>query len=94
MRNNKTTTSIYLFLITSILLISCNKELPKPNNDNSIDDTVYPIEGINWILTEGRVYVENLDNGEQKVYDYFNNSITDVQMHIFGSTGLKIDSLK
>jgi hypothetical protein len=94
MRKIETTVSIYFILLTTILFVSCEKELPKPNNDNSYKETIYPVEGINWILTQGRVYTQNLDNGEKKVYDYFNNTITDVQMHIFGSTGLKIDSLK
>ena len=94
MRKIKSTPSFYFILIITFSFLSCKKELPKPNNDNTPQNIDYPVEGVNWILTEGRLYIQNLDNSEKKVYDYFNNTITEAQMHVFGSTGLKIDSLK
>ena len=86
----------YIFLcISFILFFSCKKEeLPMPNNDNSVAIVETNIEGKNWVLSEGRVFVENLDNGEKRVYDYFGGSITSSFMHIFGSTSVIMDSIK
>lgn len=86
---------LYLILALTITFTSCKKEEPlRPNNDNTVVENNASFEGVNWVLSEGRVYVENLDNGEMYVYDYFGGSVTEAQMHIFSSTIVKMDSIK
>lgn len=63
-----------LFFILNIFLIfSCKKEpVAKPNNNNvAVNDTIYEFMDIDWVLVSGRLYTENLDNNERKVYDHF-----------------------
>jgi hypothetical protein len=91
----KTMKIFYVILLTLIVLTSCRKEeLPRPNNDNSVVEVETNIEGATWVLTEGRVYVENIDTGEKRVYDYFGGGVTSSFMHIFGSTPVVMDSIK
>jgi hypothetical protein len=87
---------ISLFLISFTLIFSsCKKEeLPRPNNDNTVVEDDATVEGVLWVLSEGRVYVENMDNGETYVYDYFGGGTTEAQIHIFSSSIVEMDSIK
>lgn len=82
-------------LVTLINVSSCKKEpLPRPTNDNTVKGNDAKVEDTLWVLAKGRVYLENLDNGETHVYDYFNDSITAAQMHIFGGSSVKMDNIE
>jgi len=67
---------IFIILLSVLTIISCKKEEPlRP--DNTIvtpQPTNYSILGINWVLTEGRFYVENMDNGDLTYYDHFSST--------------------
>lgn len=64
-----------LFFITILFLtFSCKKEEIKPDNSIVVDNTVYEFMDIDWVLSSGRLYVENLDNGDKKLYDHFGPS--------------------
>ncbi len=43
-----------------------------------------------WVLTKGRVYVENLDLGHKKYYDYFNNQVKDASMSLFDPSEVEV----
>lgn len=63
------------FLITLIFsFYSCNKEELKPDNTVVSNNTVYEFIDIDWVLSDGRFYMENLDNGEKTFYDHFGAS--------------------
>ena len=77
--------TIFSFLIIIILSNSCKKY-----EFNEISPT---IEGTEWILQSGRIYVENLDNGELKYYDHFGNNRTNSNLDIFGGSQSDVDNL-
>lgn len=87
---------LYLILAFTLTFVSCKKEeLPKPINDNTVYENDAQFEGVLWVLSEARVYVENMDNGEKYVYDYFGGSITEANTHIFGVPTINsIDTIK
>ena len=85
---NSFTTFLYiaLFYFTLLLLVSsCKKyEFVEPPT----------IQGTEWILKSGRVYVENLDNGETYYYDHFGANRTNSNLDIFGGSSSDIDNLQ
>ena len=85
---NSFRTFLYIALIYFSLLLlisSCKKyEIAEP---------IPTIEGTEWILYGGRVYVENLDNGELKYYDHFGPNRTTSNLDIFGGSSSDIDIL-
>jgi hypothetical protein len=86
---------LYLILALTLTFVSCKKEELKPINDNTVVENNAPFEGVNWVLSEARVYLENIDNGEKYVYDYFGGGVTEANTHIFGGyTGVTLDSIK
>jgi hypothetical protein len=62
---------IIFFIATIFLFLSCQKEELKPDNTIVVDNTIYEFTDIDWVLTDGRFYMENLDNGEKTFYDHF-----------------------
>lgn len=85
---------LYLILALTLTFVSCKKEELKPINDNTVNVNNAPFEGVLWVLSEARLYVENMDNGEKYVYSYFGGSITEANTHVFSSTVNPIDSIK
>lgn len=83
-----------LILIFTLTFSSCKKEELIPINDNTVYENNAQFEGVTWVLAEARVYVENLDNGEKYVYDYFGGTTTEAQMSIFSGSIVKMDSIK
>lgn len=64
-----------IFLTVSIFtLFSCKKDVIKPDNNVLPDTTVYEVVDIDWVLSEGRFYMENMDNGDKVFYDHFGSS--------------------
>tara|TARA_R110000851_G_scaffold260359_3_gene412923 strand:- start:2286 stop:3260 length:975 start_codon:yes stop_codon:yes gene_type:complete len=92
-------------LITLLLLTSCEKEplipLVDPNDPNitiisdttTVNPSSYNIEGVNWVLYSGRVYVENLTTGVSYYYDHFGPNKNTSNMDIFGGSESDIDEL-
>ena len=59
------------FLSIFFLTFSCKKEDVKPDNTIVVNDTIYEFIDIDWVLTSGRLYVQNMDNGSKTLYDHF-----------------------
>ena len=88
--------SVSLFLIT-IFFSSCKKEeiIPTIDNNNTITQNDAPFEGVLWVLSKARVYVENMDDQTKTVYDYFDANTNEVYTHIFGTnTNVQMDTIK
>jgi len=71
------------FLITLIFLsTSCEKEVIEiPENNVVIVENNAELIGYNWVLSDGRIYLENMDNGDKSYYDHFgdNQNISNLQ---------------
>jgi len=65
---------IIFFLTTIFLFSSCQKEELKPNNTIVSNNQVYEFIDIDWVLTDARFYMENMDNGDKNFYDHFGSS--------------------
>ena len=101
----KTLNYLSTLLVTLLILTSCEKEplipLVDPNSTNVtiITDTTtvtpssYNIEGTNWVLYSGRVYVENLTTGVSYYYDHFGPNKNTSDLDIFGGSESAIDEL-
>jgi len=63
----------FLFLLT---FHSCKKEEVKPVNNNvlSQDDKSYEILNIDWVLSSGVIYMDNMNTNEKKYYDHFGST--------------------
>lgn len=61
---------IFLFL-TIFSFYSCKKEEIKPDNTVVVNDTIYEFIDIDWVLSDARFYMDNLDNGDKTFYDHF-----------------------
>jgi hypothetical protein len=81
-------TFLYIVLIyfTLLLLVSSCKKY-------EFNEVLPTIEGTEWILKSGRVYVENLDNGELTYYDHFGPNRTTSNLDIFGGSSTDIDEI-
>ncbi len=96
--NNKTTIMIrnrifyYVTLVFILTFFSCKKdEIAKPNNDNNLIDVEYNVEGVEWILSHGYVYIDNLENGDKSVYEHFGSGRTSSNLHIVTNTSVSMD---
>jgi|TARA_R110000787_G_scaffold114511_5_gene224255 hypothetical protein len=101
----KTLNHLSTLLVTLLILTSCEKEpltpLVDPNNTNvtivndnpTVTPSSYNIEGTNWVLYSGRVYVDNLSNGESYYYDHFGPSKNTSDLDIFGGSESAVDGL-
>jgi hypothetical protein len=88
---------ITVIVFSSLFIFSsCKKEEPlRPDNSNTVVENDAQVEGVNWVLYSGRIYVENLDNGEKYVYDHFGGGQTESNLAIFdGWSDVKMDSIK
>jgi len=85
---NSFNTFLYIALIyfTLLLLVSSCKKY-------EFNEVLPTIEGTEWILKSGRVYVENLDNGELTYYDHFGPNRTNSNLDIFGGSSTDIDEI-
>jgi hypothetical protein len=79
----------FVFLST----VSCQKEEIKPNNNvvNIEDDA--ELVGINWILSDGRLYTENLDNNDLAYYDHFGLGQNTSTLDPFDISNIPFDDL-
>jgi len=78
-----------LFLYLSLLTLcfsSCEKY--------EFDTELPTIEGTTWVLVNGRVFVENLTNGELTYYDHFNGTQITSNLDIFGGSSVDVDNLE
>tara|TARA_R110000803_G_scaffold61952_1_gene122042 strand:- start:3360 stop:4271 length:912 start_codon:yes stop_codon:yes gene_type:complete len=69
-------------LMLGLFFLSCEKEqLELPNNNVVIPEGNAELIGYNWVLSDGRVYLENLDNNDKSYYDHFgdNQNISNLQ---------------
>lgn len=84
-----------LFFITIVLLtFSCKKEEIKPINNNVVtNDTIYEFMDIDWVLSSGRLYVQNLDNGDKDLYDHFSNTQIQSNLDPFNGSSISFDGI-
>jgi len=89
--------SIFKFLILltfSVTIFSCEKEvIEKPENNVIINQEEFPLVGIDWILSDGRIYVENMDNGDKSYYDHFGNGQNLSVLNPFDGASVPFDTL-
>ncbi len=85
----------FIFFIVIILFsTSCKKEtIKKPDNTVVFNDTIYEFMDINWVLTSGRLYVENLDNNSKKLYDHFGGSQNQSSLDPFNGSVIPFDDI-
>lgn len=85
----------FLFtIIFTFFLTSCQKEvIEKPDNNVVITETEFPLVGINWILSDGRLYVENMDNGDKSYYDHFATNQNQSVLNPFDGASVPFDTL-
>jgi hypothetical protein len=85
-----------LILIFIVTFSSCTKEeLVLPDNTNYVEGSTYSPEGVQWILAEAIVYVDNLSNpNDNRVYSHFGGSRTSSCMNIFGPAPVLMDSIR
>lgn len=84
-----------LFFITTIFLtFSCKKEEIKPINNNVVtNDTIYEFMDIDWVLSSGRLYVQNLDNGNKDLYDHFSSTQVQSNLDPFNGSIIPFDGI-
>ena len=61
-------------------------------NTNYIPDSL--ILGYEWRLIDGRVYVENLDNGYKNVYNYFDDTTNIASLSLFDPSVILMDEIE
>lgn len=84
-----------LIVVFSGLFFSCEKEEIKlPVNNNTPTPTNRTVEGTEWVVTHGYLYMENLDNGELTVYDHFGPNKTESSLSAFSSGTTMLDTIK
>ena len=83
------------FLITLVFLsTSCEKEVIEiPENNVVIVENNAELIGYNWILSDGRIYLENMDNGDKSYYDHFGNNQNISNLQPINGSDILFDSL-
>ena len=77
---------IYFIFLSLFIFTSCEKT-------EFEDLTRHSVEGVEWKLYSGRVYVENLENGQTYYYDHFGPNKTTSNLDIYGGSLSSVDSL-
>lgn len=86
--------TILLVIISTSLFNSCQKEeIEKPENNVVITETEYPLVGITWVLSDGRLYIENMDNGDKSYYDHFATGQNQSVLNPFDGANVPFDTL-
>lgn len=62
-----------LILLLSLTLTSCQKEVIVPNDEVEVVEAGILIYG-DWVLEDAKMYVNNLETGENIVYNHFDAS--------------------
>lgn len=91
----KITTKL-LFLFTFLTIIfSCEKVEPVETPENNVitNQTEYPLMGITWVLSDGRIYVENMDNNDKLYYDHFGQNQNISVLNPFDGAQVPLDTL-
>jgi len=87
-------TKIIFFLTTILLFSSCKKEEPlRPNNTVVSNSEVYEFIDIDWVLSDSRFYMENLDNGDKNFYDHFGSSQFQSTLDPISGADIPFDSI-
>jgi len=86
---------IFIIFLSVLTIVSCKKEeLPRP--DNTVITTTqenYSILGVNWVLSEGRFYTENLDNSDFNYYNHFSGSQNQSTLDPINGADVPFDSI-
>jgi hypothetical protein len=85
----------YFLLLLCAFLFSCQDSESVENQEelDSINNIIYPVEGIDWVLTHGYIYIDNLDSQEKDVYEHFGANKYKSSTSIFDSSFVLMDSL-
>lgn len=84
---------LIIFLVTIFLTFSCKKEEIKPDNTVIVDDTVYEFVDIDWVLSEARFYMDNMDNGDKFFYDHFSNTQFQSTLNPINGASIPFDTI-
>jgi hypothetical protein len=87
---------IKLFYLSIFLIISfsCKKEvIEKPDNNIVTPTGEDTLIGFNWVLTEGRLYLQNMDNGNKSYYDHFGINKNVSTLKPFGGSNILFDNI-
>ena len=82
-----------IFLVTIFLFSSCQKEEIRPDNTVVGNDTVYEFLDIDWVLSDGRFYMDNLDNGDKTVYNHFSNTQNESTLDPINGADIPFDTI-
>ena len=84
--------------------IESNSDEEESESDTIIfrDTTTYSVDYISdslilnheWVLVDGRVYVENLDRGHKNVYDYFDDTTNTASMSLYDPSIVLMDEIE
>ncbi len=73
-----------ILLFAFLSLISCEKELPPPIEEPIPVEETISVFG-DWLLVDGKMYIENLETGEKTVYNHFDDTKTVSSLRYDGS---------
>lgn len=88
--------NLILLSILSLFMVftSCKKEeILQPNNTVTNIQEDADLIGINWVLTDGRFYTENMDNGQKNYYDHFDFSQTSSTLDPISGADVPFDTI-
>lgn len=84
---------LIIFLVTIFLFSSCKKEEIKPDNTVVGDTNVYEFVDIDWVLSDARFYMDNLDNGDKTFYDHFSNTQNESTLDPINGADIPFDTI-
>lgn len=91
-----TISKILLSFLFLVAIFSCQKEVTpedKPENNVVNPQEEYLLIGVDWILSDGRLYVENMDNGDKSYYDHFTTGQNQSVLDPFNGANVPFDTL-
>jgi hypothetical protein len=89
--------SLLFLTIFSVTIFSCKKEDVEPDYSNvtiETNDDTTKVVGKSWELVNGRLYVENLDNGDLTYYDHFGVGQTKSNLNPFNTSSEIFDNIE
>jgi len=84
---------LIILLLVLTVVISCKKDETYGEETISYDITSMDITNSKWVLQEGFVYLDNLDDGSKTYYDHFSSTKTTSTLNIFEGSPLTIDNI-
>lgn len=84
----------FLFLLSTVIFFtSCKKEELRPDNNIIVDHKIYEFTNVDWVLQEAKFYLDNLDNGDKKVYDHFSPTQFQTVLNPLNGASISFDTI-